>query len=149
MDGSQNASERHATSAQLSPSPGSGRHRYPSRAEDEGDDTRPALGFSNLVVRLEQDDRIGLASADFRVHILEALRHEGFRAVGFENLVFGKNDSNKAELSAHAAGEESCAARARPGADHDAAVSLRFLRRAGAAAMVRTRSVCATAGHFA
>jgi S1-C subfamily serine protease len=57
----------------------------------------PALGFSNLLVRLEHEDEIKIAGADLRVHILEALRTAGFNAVGAENLVFGQDRSNQAD----------------------------------------------------
>ena len=57
-----------------------------------------SLGFSNLVFRIDGDDAIGVAKGDFRVHILEELRHEGFAAVGAESLVFGKDHGAAAEL---------------------------------------------------
>jgi S1-C subfamily serine protease len=56
-----------------------------------------AVGFSNLIVRIEGDDEIGIADQDFRVVILEALRKAGFRAVGAENLVFNKDRANQAD----------------------------------------------------
>ena len=51
----------------------------------------PAIGFSNLVVRLDREDIFGIAGGDYRVHILESMRRMGFNAVGAENLVFGKD----------------------------------------------------------
>ena len=57
----------------------------------------PAIGFSNLLVRIEGQDEIAFAGNDFRVLILEALRKAGFRAVGAENLVFGQDRSNQAD----------------------------------------------------
>lgn len=57
-----------------------------------------AIGFSNLVARLESEDEIGFARPEYRVHILEALRAAGFNAVGAESLVFSRDDSQKAEL---------------------------------------------------
>jgi serine protease Do len=59
-------------------------------------ETRP-IGFANLVFRLE-NDRIGIASGDFGVYVVEALRGAGVTAVGAENLVFNKDDSSRAEL---------------------------------------------------
>src|SRR4051794_37400279 len=40
----------------------------------------PAVGFSNLVLRIEGDDGIGMARDDFRIFILEALRHDRLNA---------------------------------------------------------------------
>jgi S1-C subfamily serine protease len=57
-----------------------------------------ALGFSNLVLRVESAAEIGVAPAEFRVMILEALRQAGFNAVGAESLVFGKDSSKRADL---------------------------------------------------
>jgi S1-C subfamily serine protease len=54
------------------------------------------VGFSRLLVRLEGTDEIGIASADFRVHLLERMRTQGFAAVGAEDVVFGKDESNRA-----------------------------------------------------
>jgi serine protease Do len=56
-----------------------------------------AIGFSNLVARLD-NDQIGFARPDYRVFMLEALRRAGYNAVGAENLVFGKDDAEKADL---------------------------------------------------
>jgi serine protease Do len=58
---------------------------------------RVAVGFSNLVARLDNDE-IGFARPEYRVHILEALRSAGFNAVGAENLVFGKDESERADV---------------------------------------------------
>ncbi|RYZ03068.1 MAG: serine protease [Myxococcales bacterium] len=55
------------------------------------------IGFSNLVARLD-DDQIGFARPEYRVFALEALRKAGYNAVGAENLVFGKDDAEKADL---------------------------------------------------
>jgi len=57
-----------------------------------------SIGFSNLVYRIDGDDAIGVAKGDFRVHILEELRRQGFAAVGAESLVFGKDRTDAAEL---------------------------------------------------
>jgi S1-C subfamily serine protease len=57
-----------------------------------------AIGFSNLVFRLERGDTIGIAGEDFRIHILEDLRRRGLNAVGAENLVFGSDAGGAAEL---------------------------------------------------
>ncbi|MET0795378.1 MAG: serine protease [Polyangiaceae bacterium] len=56
-----------------------------------------AVGFSNLLARIDKDE-IGFAKPEYRVHILEALRQAGFNAVGAENLVFNKDDGEKADL---------------------------------------------------
>jgi S1-C subfamily serine protease len=55
-----------------------------------------AIGFSKLLVRIDGDDSIGLASIDFHVRLIERMRAKGFDAVGAENLVFGKDESNRA-----------------------------------------------------
>jgi S1-C subfamily serine protease len=55
------------------------------------------VGFSRLVVRLEGSDEIGIASGDFQVRLIERMRTRGFDAVGAENLVFGKDESRRAE----------------------------------------------------
>jgi serine protease Do len=55
------------------------------------------IGFSNLIARLDSDE-IGFAKAEYRVHILEALRKGGFNAVGAESLVFGRDDGEHADL---------------------------------------------------
>lgn len=47
--------------------------------------------------RLDHDE-IGFAKAEYRVHILEALRRAGFNAVGAESLVFEKDEGARAEL---------------------------------------------------
>jgi S1-C subfamily serine protease len=56
-----------------------------------------AIGFSKLIVRLEQRSEIGVVGDDHAVRILERMRARGFQAVGAENLVFGKDESAKAE----------------------------------------------------
>ena len=43
-----------------------------------------SLGFSNLVVRFDGDDPVGMAKADFRVQILDGLRNQGFPVVAAE-----------------------------------------------------------------
>jgi S1-C subfamily serine protease len=73
----------------------------PPSARAEGgsvDRSQRAIGFSNLVFRLERGDVIGIAGEDFRVHILEDLRRRGLNAVGAENLVFGNDAGGAAEL---------------------------------------------------
>jgi S1-C subfamily serine protease len=57
-----------------------------------------AIGFSNLVARLDETDDIGFAKAEYRVYVLEALRAAGLNAVGAESLVFSRDDSDKADL---------------------------------------------------
>lgn len=59
---------------------------------------KKAIGFSNLVFRLDGDDEIGIAKEDFRIHILEQLRYHKLNAVGAENLVFGRDNAQQAEL---------------------------------------------------
>jgi serine protease Do len=60
-------------------------------------DPQVRIGFSNLVARLDRDE-IGFAKAEYRVHILEALRAAGFNAVGAESLVFEKDEGQRADL---------------------------------------------------
>jgi S1-C subfamily serine protease len=55
------------------------------------------IGFSRLVVRIDGEDSIGLAAGDFHVRLIERLRSRGFHAVGAENLVFGKDESSRAQ----------------------------------------------------
>jgi serine protease Do len=59
---------------------------------------KAAIGFSNLVLRLDATDEIGIDSGDYRVHILEAMRRVGFNAVGAESLVFGKDRAAAADF---------------------------------------------------
>jgi len=68
-----------------------------ARAEAAPASTKVAVGFSNLLARIDKD-QIGFAKPEYRVHILEALRGTGFNAVGAENLVFGKDDSDRADF---------------------------------------------------
>lgn len=56
------------------------------------------IGFSKLIVRLEGHDDIGVVGADHQVRLLERLRAKGLHAVGAEDLVFGKDESRKAEM---------------------------------------------------
>ena len=55
------------------------------------------VGFSKLIVRLEGQDEIGIAGSNYEVQLIEHMRARGFRAVGAENLVFGKDESRTAE----------------------------------------------------
>ncbi len=57
-----------------------------------------AVGFSKLVVRIEGRDEIGIASADYHVRLIERMRTRGLHAVGAENLVFGKDDTQRADF---------------------------------------------------
>ena len=57
-----------------------------------------SIGFSNLIVRLEQDAEIAVAGDDYRVSILENLRAAGLNAVGAEDIVFGRDNGKRAEL---------------------------------------------------
>lgn len=68
-----------------------------ARAQAAPANTKVAVGFSNLLARIDKDE-IGFAKPEYRVHILEALRHAGFNAVGAENLVFDKDNSDKADF---------------------------------------------------
>lgn len=69
----------------------------PAAAAEENAPTR-RLGFSNLVVRIDHQDSIALASTEYRVHVLERLRARKLRVVGAESLVFGEDNSEAAEL---------------------------------------------------
>lgn len=55
------------------------------------------VGFTKLVVRLPDDD-IGFTGGNYRVNVLETLRAGHVNAVGAEDLVFGKDESENAEL---------------------------------------------------
>ena len=57
-----------------------------------------ALGFSNLVLRVENSSGIAIAPDEFRVHLLERLRELGLNAVGAESVVFAKDEQDKAEV---------------------------------------------------
>jgi S1-C subfamily serine protease len=62
-------------------------------------DTRQrALGFTNLVLRVDKSSDIAIAPDEYRVHLLERLRALGLNAVGAESLVFAKDEQAKAEL---------------------------------------------------
>ncbi len=50
------------------------------------------------MVRLDARDEVGLAGADYKIHLIERLRERGFGAVGAENLVFDKDESRRAEF---------------------------------------------------
>lgn len=69
-----------------------------SPAQGSAGHIQKAIGFSNLVFRLERGDVIGIAGEDFRIHILEDLRRRGLNAVGAENLVFERDAGGAAEL---------------------------------------------------
>lgn len=56
------------------------------------------LGFSKLIVRLDGESEISIAGAGHEIHLIEHMRGRGFAAVGAENLVFGKDDSARAEF---------------------------------------------------
>jgi S1-C subfamily serine protease len=49
-------------------------------------------------VRLDGNDQIGIASADFHIRLIERMRTDGFQAVGAENLVFDKDESRRAQF---------------------------------------------------
>lgn len=55
------------------------------------------LGFSNLVLRVENSSGIAIAPDAYRVLILEHLRARGLDAVGAESIVFGQDDADRAE----------------------------------------------------
>src|SRR5262245_46669631 len=59
---------------------------------------QPAIGFSNLVIRVENDPGIAIAGEELRVVILETMRGSGFNAVGAESLVFGKDHAERADF---------------------------------------------------
>ncbi len=74
-------------------------HVEPARAETGAEATeQTALGFSNLVMRIDGEDRIGIGDAEFRVLILEEMRKSGFNAVGAESLVFEKDNAHLADF---------------------------------------------------
>ena len=56
------------------------------------------IGLSNLIIRIEGDDEIGLAGPDYRVRLIEHMRELGFNAVGAESLVFDRDESHRAEF---------------------------------------------------
>ncbi len=66
-------------------------------AHAEAGRTRP-LGFSNLVLRVDNNTTgIAIAPDEFRVLLLERLRALHVEAVGAESLVFGKDETRRAE----------------------------------------------------
>ncbi|HKO47315.1 MAG TPA: hypothetical protein VJV79_06310 [Polyangiaceae bacterium] len=67
------------------------------RASARSSGLRFTLSIRKLLARIDKDE-IGLAKPEYRVHIIEALRRSGFNAVGAENLVFGKDDSDEADF---------------------------------------------------
>ena len=66
----------------------------PARAADP---SRPAVGFSKLLVRLDSRDEIGIGSLDDHVRLIEHMRARGLNAVGAENLVFGRDETRRAQ----------------------------------------------------
>lgn len=67
-------------------------------APTAADFPRVPIGMSNMIVRLDRGDTIGLAGQNLRVQVLEHLRAKGVTAVGAENLVFEKDDTKKARF---------------------------------------------------
>jgi hydrogenase maturation protease len=59
---------------------------------------RVPIGMSNLVIRLDGSDDIGLAGQKLRVQVLEHLRGKGLDAVGAENLGFDKDETKRARF---------------------------------------------------
>lgn len=59
---------------------------------------KASIGFSKLIVRLEGTDEIGIVGSHYEVQLIERMRARGFRAVGAENLVFGKDESHQARF---------------------------------------------------
>lgn len=57
------------------------------------------LSFSNLVLRGEMFDDVGVAKDEFVLMFMEELRNQGYPTLGAENLVFNKDESAKAEFS--------------------------------------------------
>ena len=68
-----------------------------SRAARADQPPQRPLGFSNLVLRVENSTGMSIAPEPYRVAVLERLRALGFAAVGAESLVFGRDDAQKAE----------------------------------------------------
>jgi S1-C subfamily serine protease len=62
------------------------------------DNQQPAIGFSNMIIRVDNDPSISIATDEVRIHILEALRQAGLNAVGAESLVFGKDHAQRADF---------------------------------------------------
>ena len=56
------------------------------------------FGFSRLLVRPEGTYEISLANVEFDIMIIEELRNFGHNIVGAENLVFGVNESARAQM---------------------------------------------------
>lgn len=54
---------------------------------------KASLSLSNIIIRLDDSDEIGLAGVDYRIHLIERMREKGFAALGAEDLIFGKDDS--------------------------------------------------------
>ena len=67
-----------------------------SHARREAGAPKAPITVSNLVIRIDGDDEIGLAGEDYRVRVIERLRNLGFQAVGAESLVFDKDESHRA-----------------------------------------------------
>ncbi len=60
--------------------------------------THGSITFSNLVLRAQRSGKIELAQGGYGVLILEELRKYGHRALGAEDLVFGKDRSGEARF---------------------------------------------------
>jgi S1-C subfamily serine protease len=82
-----------SASAQTTPATDGGSDAAPAR----GPKTVP-IGFSRLIVRIDGQDELGMGSLDEHVRLIERMRARGFMAVGAENLVFGKDDSQRAQF---------------------------------------------------
>src|SRR5688572_28936714 len=84
---------------EAAPRPGAATPPAASPPAQQARPSQRAIGFSNLVFRLERGDVIGIAGQDFRIHILEDLRRRGLNAVGAESLVFGNDRGDSADLT--------------------------------------------------
>lgn len=75
----------------------------PAGAQDASEKTEgelPTVTFSNLLYRLDgSSEDFGFFKDDMRVLMNETLRHEGFRGVGAESLVFQRDDSSQADFA--------------------------------------------------
>ncbi len=61
-------------------------------------DKLESLTFSRLVIRIPGNNEIGVEGGHLRVQFLEALRKNGYPALGAESLVFDEDKSNKARF---------------------------------------------------
>lgn len=57
------------------------------------------ITFARLVLRIKGTTDIAVSSDDLRVHFIEEMRASGYPAVGAENIVFDKDNSNGARFA--------------------------------------------------